>query len=195
MQYPLGMSLTSRASRREATEVRSYESDLQSRGSAVDAITTSTSHGFCLLILSPTPASSGSEDLAVNNAREPPHMFSWRAILATLSICVGLYAAHWGAGGQSQQALGGRKRPNIVMILTDDQDLHMDSLAYMPHTQKLIAEQGTSFSNHFCTVALCCPSRVTLWTGKAAHNTNVTDVNPPHGWFAQFPANLVQLPV
>ena len=43
------------------------------------------------------------------------------------------------------------------------------------------AERGTSFANHFCTNALCCPSRVTLWTGKSPHNTNVTDVNPPHG--------------
>lgn len=76
-----------------------------------------------------------------------------------------------------------KKQPNIVFILTDDQDLHMDSLAYMPHLKKHISDQGTTFQNHYCTVALCCPSRVSLWTGKAAHNTNVTDVNPPHGMF------------
>lgn len=29
--------------------------------------------------------------------------------------------------------------------------------------------------------AICCPSRVTLWTGQLAHNTNVTNVNPPWG--------------
>jgi arylsulfatase A-like enzyme len=71
--------------------------------------------------------------------------------------------------------------PNIIFILTDDQDLHMDSLSYMPHLKTHISERGTTFTKHYCTVALCCPSRVSLWTGKAAHNTNVTDVNPPYG--------------
>ena len=37
-------------------------------------------------------------------------------------------------------------------------------------------------------VALCCPSRVNLWTGQMPHNTNVTDVKPPYGKF--HPASL-----
>jgi hypothetical protein len=74
-----------------------------------------------------------------------------------------------------------RARPNIVFILTDDQDLHMDSLSYMPNLQEHLIKQGTYFRRHYCTVALCCPSRASLWTGKAAHNTNVTDINPPYG--------------
>jgi N-acetylglucosamine-6-sulfatase len=78
------------------------------------------------------------------------------------------------------------KRPNIVFVLTDDQDLHMDSLSYMPLLKKHVVDHGTSFSNHYCTVALCCPSRVSLWTGKAAHNTNVTDINPPWGGYPKF---------
>lgn len=74
-----------------------------------------------------------------------------------------------------------KRHPNIVFILTDDQDVHLQSLDYMPLVRKHLIEQGTYFSNHYCTTAVCCPSRVTLWTGKAAHNTNVTDVNPPYG--------------
>lgn len=70
-------------------------------------------------------------------------------------------------------------QPNIVFILTDDQDLHLNSLDYMPLLQKHLVQQGTFYQRHFATVALCCPSRVSLWTGKTAHNTNVTDVNPP----------------
>ncbi|KAI1452390.1 alkaline-phosphatase-like protein [Annulohypoxylon moriforme] len=79
-----------------------------------------------------------------------------------------------------------RQQPNIVFILTDDQDLHMNSLDYMPFVQKHLIDQGTSFKRHFCTTALCCPSRVTLWTGKAAHNTNVTNVTPPYGGYPKF---------
>lgn len=73
------------------------------------------------------------------------------------------------------------RRPNIIFILTDDQDVHLDSLEWMPHVKKHLLDQGTSFTKHYCTTAVCCPSRVTLWTGKAAHNTNITDVNPPYG--------------
>jgi hypothetical protein len=102
-------------------------------------------------------------------------------LLTFVASCVVLYTGwDWGLRG-GQLAWKSSKRSNIVFILTDDQDLHMNSLEYMPHTQKLIADQGTTFSNHFCTTALCCPSRVTIWTGLSTHNTNVTDVNPPHG--------------
>jgi hypothetical protein len=65
----------------------------------------------------------------------------------------------------------GGKRPNIVFILTDDQDLQLGSLDYTPYTRKHLLQQGTFFQRHFVTIALCCPSRVSLWTGKAAHNT------------------------
>lgn len=72
-------------------------------------------------------------------------------------------------------------RPNILFIITDDQDLHLDSLNYMPKLKKNIIDQGTYYSRHYCTIAICCPSRVSLLTGMAAHNTNVTDVAPPYG--------------
>jgi hypothetical protein len=110
------------------------------------------------------------------------HLWFW-----FLSTCLFLYVA-WEmvlddrSSLQKQNGVGtSRKRPNIVLILTDDQDLHMNSMDYMPLTRELIADEGTEFTHHFCTNALCCPSRVTLWTGKSPHNHNVTDVNPPHG--------------
>lgn len=72
-------------------------------------------------------------------------------------------------------------RPNVVFILTDDQDIHLDSLSYQPLVKKYLIDNGLTFQHHYCTVAICCPSRVNLWTGLAAHNTNVTDVTPPYG--------------
>jgi arylsulfatase A-like enzyme len=80
-----------------------------------------------------------------------------------------------------QVALNQDSRPNIVVILTDDQDLHMDSVNYMPLLKKHIIDHGTFYKRHYCSTAICCPSRVTLWTGRNAHNTNVTDVFPPYG--------------
>ncbi|KAL3427443.1 Arylsulfatase 3 [Phlyctema vagabunda] len=89
-------------------------------------------------------------------------------------------------------------RPNIIVILTDDQDLHMQSVEYMPLLKKHIIDHGTYYKKHFCTTAICCPSRVSLWTGRNAHNTNVTDVNPPYGGYPKFIAqgfNQNYLPV
>ncbi|KAK6814360.1 hypothetical protein RU639_009474 [Aspergillus parasiticus] len=81
---------------------------------------------------------------------------------------------------------GTHGRPNIVFILVDDQDLQMDSLSYTPHTNHYIKDQGVFYKNHFVTTALCCPSRVSLWTGKQAHNTNVTEIYPPYGGYPKF---------
>jgi hypothetical protein len=74
-----------------------------------------------------------------------------------------------------------KNRPNIVFILSDDQDLQLDSISYMPFLNRHLGKQGTFYKNHFVPTAICCPARVTLWTGRYAHNTNVTDVRPPYG--------------
>jgi hypothetical protein len=74
-------------------------------------------------------------------------------------------------------------KPNFIFIMTDDQDLHMDSLKYMPAVQEHFGNSGTFHKKHYCTVSQCCPSRVSLLTGKAAHNTNVTSVTEPYGTF------------
>ena len=81
-------------------------------------------------------------------------------------------------------------RPNILFILTDDQDLQMDSMNYMQGVKTHLTDQGTYFNHHFATVSVCCPSRVNMWTGKAAHNTNVTDLVPPYGKLAAFKGDM-----
>lgn len=72
-------------------------------------------------------------------------------------------------------------RPNIVMIMTDDQDLHLDSLDHMAAVQKHLVQKGTTFSNHWVTDAQCCPSRATVPRGQQAHNTNITAIRYPGG--------------
>ncbi|KXJ88871.1 alkaline-phosphatase-like protein [Microdochium bolleyi] len=104
-------------------------------------------------------------------------------------------SSHLTACGQNQAPLGQQhdlptagpgKRPNIVFVLVDDQDLHLQSMDYLPLIKKHLGDHGTTFSKHFCTTAVCCPSRVSLWTGMLAHNTNVTDVHPPYGGYPKF---------
>ena len=59
-------------------------------------------------------------------------------------------------------------RPNIVVLMTDDQTL--DSMSVMPKTRALIGAEGTTFTRSFTNYSLCCPSRSTLYTGQYAHN-------------------------
>lgn len=115
-------------------------------------------------------------------------MTIWQKVGWVIGICVALYVslASLLAGAGQLPLTGwrhGRKQANIVFVMSDDQDMHMDSLSYMPLLKKHIIDEGTFFQRHYCTVALCCPSRASLLTGKAAHNTNVTDINPPYGRF------------
>lgn len=42
-------------------------------------------------------------------------------------------------------------RPNFVVILTDDQDSHMDSIDHMEQVKKHLVDEGTSFEKHYCT--------------------------------------------
>jgi N-acetylglucosamine-6-sulfatase len=74
-------------------------------------------------------------------------------------------------------------RPNIVLVLTDDQDLLLDSLEFMPLLQARLADQGMTFSNFFVSQSLCCPSRMTLLRGQYTHNHQVFNNLPPDGGF------------
>ena len=75
-------------------------------------------------------------------------------------------------------------RPNIVVVMTDDQTA--EEIRFMPQTRALLgAAQGTTFSNSFVSFPLCCPSRATFLTGQYMHNHGV-DGNgpPPNGGYA-----------
>src|SRR5437763_9953330 len=61
--------------------------------------------------------------------------------------------------------------PTIVFILTDDQ--RWDTLAAMPIVRRELAAHGVTFTNAFVSDSLCCPSRVSILTGKYAHHTGV----------------------
>ena len=93
-------------------------------------------------------------------------------LLATAATMLLLLAAATPAGT-------GAARPNVVVIMTDDQTL--ESLRVMTNVRKLIGDQGTTFDNFFVSFPLCCPSRATFLTGRYSHNTGVVGNNFRNG--------------
>jgi N-acetylglucosamine-6-sulfatase len=102
------------------------------------------------------------------------------------------------AGGERSQATGAeRVPPSFVVIQTDDQTLDglyasfesfegLGELRTMPNTLNLIAKRGMTFNRYYVSYPLCCPSRVSLLTGRYAHNHNVRGNVPPNGGFTGF---------
>jgi arylsulfatase A-like enzyme len=82
-------------------------------------------------------------------------------------------------------------RPSFVVIQTDDQTLEelyatfgRPRLQAMPNTLNLIAKRGEAFNNYYVSYPLCCPSRVSLLTGRYSHNNGVKgNVQPNGGYF------------
>ena len=81
-----------------------------------------------------------------------------------------------------------QKRPNVVVIETDDQS---DSLTGMSSVQALLAARGTTFANSYAAYPLCCPSRATFLTGQYSHNNNVISTDLIKGYGALDQANTL----
>ncbi|RWZ67753.1 DUF4976 domain-containing protein [Labedella populi] len=82
----------------------------------------------------------------------------------------------------------GSKRPNIVLIMTDQQ--RFDSIAALghthvdtPHLDRLVRE-GTAFTNTYVASPSCAPSRASLFTGLYPHSSGVlrNDDKWSHSW-------------
>ena len=75
------------------------------------------------------------------------------------------------------------KRPNIVVVLTDDHASHAISAygSVVNQTPRIdeIAENGVRFENCFATNALCSPSRASILTGTYSHINGVSTLVTP----------------
>ena len=63
------------------------------------------------------------------------------------------------------------ERPNILLIVTDDQ--RADMLWNMPSLLHRIGDRGIRFREGFVPHALCCPARASILTGNHSHTTGV----------------------
>jgi arylsulfatase A-like enzyme len=89
-----------------------------------------------------------------------------------------------GQGVTTQAVAAPPPRPNILLIMTDDQTL--ESMRVMDHVDRVIGDQGVTFTRNFVSYSLCCPSRATLMTGQYEHNHGVMTNEAPTGGFDRF---------
>ena len=81
--------------------------------------------------------------------------------------------------------LGSAARPNIVMIISDDQTYRDfgfmgNKTVYTPHLDKLAA-QSAFFPNGYVPSSVCSPSLTTMLTGLYPHQHGIHYNHPPPG--------------
>jgi arylsulfatase A-like enzyme len=87
-------------------------------------------------------------------ARQLPMIFSLMLALTMIGSA--------SPGAQAAAAV----RPNIVIIMSDDQRWDTMTARYMPNLTDLVAPNGVRLDSSFVSNPLCCPSRVTTLTER-----------------------------
>ena len=95
-------------------------------------------------------------------------------LLLAIAVAVGWPPAR-SSGGQAPP------RPNVIVVLTDDQSVAELTPETMPETIKAVADEGTGFSSSIVSSPLCCPSRAGFLSGQYPHNSGVFDNEPGYG--------------
>jgi uncharacterized sulfatase len=103
-----------------------------------------------------------------------------KTITHSLAACLAA-AALLSAG--SAAAADGDRRPNVVLIVSDDQG--WADYSFMGHTHvrtphlDRLAAQSLVFRRGYVPSSLCCPSLASLITGRYPHQHKVTSNDPP----------------
>jgi arylsulfatase A-like enzyme len=103
-------------------------------------------------------------------------MKPWRLLFAVSSVLSLLFSAN--------QLIGaGPDRPNIILIIGDDQAWDDGSVYGHPHLklpgQERLAREGMRFDRAFVTSSSCSPSRSSIITGRYPHNTDAEQLHWP----------------
>jgi arylsulfatase A-like enzyme len=62
-------------------------------------------------------------------------------------------------------------RPNILLIVTDDQKYGTVTPSIMPNVYRELSQRGVTFDNGFVSNSWCCPSRASILSGQySGHN-------------------------
>jgi N-acetylglucosamine-6-sulfatase len=93
-------------------------------------------------------------------------------VLTLLALLApGPVSATPGEAAAAVPATGVDHRPNVVLILTDDQ--RVGTYRAMPNVNRLLRARGTTYTRAMVPTSLCCPSRSTILTGLYAHNSRL----------------------
>jgi arylsulfatase A-like enzyme len=103
--------------------------------------------------------------------------FGRREFLKTTALVTG-WALLQGSKLFAASANGGEQRPNILIIITDQQ--FADAMSYCigneyintPNMDTLAAD-GMRFTRAYCANPLCVPSRTSMFTGHYLHETGI----------------------
>ncbi len=128
----------------------------------------------------PAPRLPPMSPVAAKTMTLAPTRSRRRALVVALALCALLAAGvallggpAAGAAKRSSRLAKEPKRPNVVLIMTDDQALGTLRREVMPQVYEKLIGRGTTFSDYVVTTPLCCPSRATLLSGQYGHNNGV----------------------
>jgi N-acetylglucosamine-6-sulfatase len=79
---------------------------------------------------------------------------------------------------------GPDQTPSVVLLVLDDAT--MTDIDEMPLTQRLVADEGVTFTKNYSPFPACCPARATILTGQYPHNHGVLDNIAPQGGYTSF---------
>jgi N-acetylglucosamine-6-sulfatase len=117
------------------------------------------------------------------------------AAAALLALLAGLVFVNAQKAGAASASAFPPEHPSFVVIQTDDETLDQlyevfnaggIEIPTMPNTLSMIAGRGITFNRYYVSYPLCCPSRVSLMTGRYAHNSNVRGNVQPNGGYTGF---------
>ena len=95
-----------------------------------------------------------------------------RRPLGAAIASVALIGALVGVGVAVRSSDTADDRPNILIIVTDDQR-DAGTMHVLPRTAALFGDAGTRFEHGVVTTPLCCPSRASIFSGQYTHNHGV----------------------
>ncbi len=107
-------------------------------------------------------------------------------LIAALTALATVVSTAAPAAGEAPAA----ERPNIVVIVTDDQSEGLFKRRLMPNTFSLLGSGGTRLRNFSVVTPLCCPSRAVQLTGQYGHNNGVLANDPGYPELRD-PANVL----
>jgi arylsulfatase A-like enzyme len=110
-------------------------------------------------------------------------MHRWRWIVRLCCGCLAAIIVPLGCAVWAAEKPQTAQRPNIVVIISDDQAWTDYSFMGHPHVRTphidRLARESLTFRRGYVTSSLCCPSLASIITGLYPHQHKVTSNDPP----------------